>query len=206
MRPRRPPLRSPEALDRILDRAGESRFARVRPPIPSALWREAVGARIADRVRPISLWSGVLVLRVPTSVWAHELSFLAEDVCGRLRERGIEARQLRFFVGAVEPVERPPERRVSRTVPTTCEIPHEVGKALAGVEDPVLRAVIAHAAASNLAWQSVARPAPPPTTEVTPSVRALRSAGAETARPARSSAVSRGEAPGTRGDGPGRRR
>lgn len=204
MRPRRPSLRSPEALDQILDRAGESRFARVKPPISATLWRDAVGARIADRVRPLSLWSGVLVLRVPTSVWAHELSLLSDDVCGRLRERGIDARQLRFFVGAVAPVERPPERRTSRTVPASVEIPREVGEALSRVGDASLRTVIAHAAASNLAWQELTRGPYGPPTEATPGARALRSVAEESAPRGQSSPASRGAPPDTRGGGPGR--
>ena len=59
-RHRREPLAAPESLEVILERAGESRFARVRPPIPAKVWREAVGARIAERARPVSLWNGVL--------------------------------------------------------------------------------------------------------------------------------------------------
>ena len=154
-------LVAPEPMEAILDRAGESRFARARSPIALAVWRDAVGARIADRARPMSLWNGVLLLRVPTSVWAHELSLLAGDVCARLRERGVEARELRFRVGALEAVERPPERRVARAVPTSFSIPAEVSRALDGLGDDDLRAAIERAAAANLAWQAVTRPAPP---------------------------------------------
>src|SRR5579872_3890315 len=143
MRPRRPPMQTPESLEAILDRAGESRFARVRPPIASRLWREAVGPRIAERALPISLSGGTLVLRVPTSVWAHELSLLSEAVCSRLRERGIEARQLRFHVGTIPLVERPPERRTTRSVPTSYEIPRDLSATIARVPDPGLRDEIA---------------------------------------------------------------
>ena len=119
-------LVAPESMDALLERAGESRFARVRPPISAALWREAVGARIAERARPVSLWGGVLLLRVPSSVWAHELSLLTDEMCARLRERGVDAKELRFRVGALDAVERPPERRIARTVPTTFAVPPEL--------------------------------------------------------------------------------
>src|SRR5260370_33659531 len=98
---RRPHLHAPESLTAILDRAGESRFARAHSPIAPKLWRDAVGARIAERAHPVSIYGGVLLLRVPSSVWAHELSLLSETVGERLRERGVAGRELRFRVGAL---------------------------------------------------------------------------------------------------------
>jgi len=216
-------LVAPEPMEAILDRAGESRFARARSPIALNVWRDAVGARIADRARPVSLWGGVLLLRVPTSVWAHELSLLAGEVCSRLRERGIEARELRFRVGALEAVERPPERRIARAVPTSFAIPPELTHVLDDVGDDSLRASIERAAAANLAWQSVTKPAPtsskagsgsvlpartPPqeVSEARRAVRAPRGAVTETARPARATPASRASAPRNRGDGRDRSR
>ena len=35
----------------------------------------------ADHGRPLTLEDGVLLLRVPTSVWANELSMLGDEVC-----------------------------------------------------------------------------------------------------------------------------
>jgi hypothetical protein len=195
-------ISAPEALRAILDRAGESRFARAREPIPPALWREAVGARIAERAVPLSLEDGTLLLRVPTSVWANELSLLAGEIFARLKERGVLARELRFRVGAVPPVERPPERRIARAVPVVREIPEELARVLATVNDPQLRQAIESAAAANLAWQSVTRPAPQaPLTEAQRAARAPRSAAAESAPPARRSPASPGAPRDTLGGG-----
>lgn len=200
-------LTSPEALEAILQRAGENRFARIRPPIATKLWIDAVGARIAERARPVSLWGGVLVLLVPSSVWAHELSLLAEQVRDRLRERGIDVRELRFRVGAVPNVERPPERRVACAVPPTRAVSHELTRALTQVADPELRSVIAAAAASNLAWQSVSRPGPPtPISEAQRAARAPRSAEAGTSLQDRTSPVSRAAESGTPANAPRRLR
>jgi hypothetical protein len=196
-RRRRHSLAAPEPLEAILDRAGESRFAsdKARPPLPAGLWREAVGARIADRARPLSLIGGVLVLRVPSSVWAHELSLLSDQVLARLRERGVEARELRFRVGAV-PVDRPPERRIARAVPPARPVPPEVASALGQMQDEELRALIARAASANLAWQVVARPAPPqPVSEARRAARAPRAAEEGSAPPAPARPASRGAAP-----------
>ncbi len=190
----------PEPLGTILERSGESRFARIRPAVPRALWREAVGARIADRAFPVSLYGGVLLLRVPSSAWAHELSLLTAEVCARLKERGIHARELRFRVGALEPIDRPPERRAARAVPVLRSIPPEVSLVLRDVTDESLRESIARAAAANLAWQSVARRAPEePITEARRAARAPRAAARETAPPDPNSLASRAGDPRTNG-------
>jgi hypothetical protein len=206
-RPRRKRLVAPESLEGILERAGESRFARVRLPIASKVWREAVGARIAERARPASLAGGVLVLQVANSVWAHELSLLADTVCARLKEHGIEVRELRFRVTSMGVVDRPAERRMSRSVPKALPVPAEVKLALGGVNDDALRATIASAAAANLAWQAFARPAPPQEiSEARRAARAPRGAAEGSAPPVPASPASPAGAPRTRGGGPGRSR
>ncbi len=178
-----------------MDRAGENRFARLRPPIGARLWRQAVGARIAERALPLALTGDVLLLRVATSVWAHELSLLSDEVCERLRERGIAVRKLRFQVGAVPGVDRPPERRTSRAVPRSGarrELPRELAAALDRMNDDGLRDAIALAASANLAWQELARPAPPTdVSEARRGAQAPRSAGVESAPPAQGSPASR---------------
>ncbi len=206
-RGRRFKLARPEPLGAILERAGESRFARTRPAIAPALWRDAVGARIAERAFPITLEDGVLLLRVPTSVWANELSLLSDEVRSRLKERGVTVRELRFRVGAVPPVERPAERRIARAVPTIREVPEELARVLASVSDPELRAAIESAAAANLAWQTVVRPAPQaPLTEAQRAARAPRSSEVEIAPPVRTTPASPAGPPGRRGGAPGRSR
>ncbi len=161
-RRRREHLAAPEPLEAILHRAGENRFARVRPPIPSAVWRDAVGARIAERATPTFLSGGLLVLRVGSSVWGHELSLLAEDVCARLRERGVAVREA----------------------------------------DADLRATIAKAATSNLAWQAATSPPEQEEiSEVRRAARAPRSAAGENALPDRTKLACREGPPSTRGNG-----
>jgi hypothetical protein len=200
-------LATPEPLRAILDRAGENRFARHREPIPAALWRDAVGARIAERALPITLENEVLLLRVPTSVWANELSLLSDEVCARLRDRGVVARELRFRVGPLPPIDRPPERRIARTVPAVRAVPDELARVLAGVEDLGLRQAIERAAQANLAWQTVVRAAPQaPLNEAQRAARAPRSAEGETARPAPGSPASPAGRSGKREGEPGRSR
>jgi hypothetical protein len=204
---RRTSLASPETVEDILGRAGESRFARVRPAIPAKLWRDAVGARIAERAAPLSIYGGCLVLRVASSVWAHELSLLAEEVCARLRERGVDVRELRFRVGAMAAVERPPERRTARAVPKTREIPEELVAPLALVDSVELRTTIERAMASNLAWQSLSNVGPRNSiSEAQRGARAPRSVAGETSPQDRTSTASRAAPPGRHGAERGRPR
>ncbi len=199
--------RGPEPLEVILSRAGENRFARVRPAVSEKVWRDAVGPRIADRARPVWLHEGMLVLRVPTSVWAHELSLLSEEVCGRLRQFGVDARTLRFRVGPIPPLERPAERRAARTVPTERVIPPEVERALSGIDDEGLRAAIGRAAAANLAWQSVVRISPDEKViEARRGARAPRCAEEGTSPQDRAMPAVREGAPRTRAGGASRSR
>jgi hypothetical protein len=208
--PPRSPMRAPERLEAILERAGEARFAPDREPIARSTWREAVGGRIAERARPVSLQDGVLTLLVPTSVWAHELSLLTDDVRARLAERGVAVRELRFRVGQLPAADRAAQPRAFRTVPARGHTPHELVAVLAAVPDGELRAAIEQAATANLAWQSATRPASrgpdEPVSEARRAARAPRSAGAESAPPAPASPPSREDPRGTRGGGRDRSR
>jgi hypothetical protein len=206
-RRRRQPLAEPEALEAILDRAGENRFARARPPFDPRVWRDAVGARIADRAQPLALQDGSLLLRVATSVWAHELAMLSDEVCARLRERGLDVTRLRFRVGEAPLAERRPEPRISRAVPPPARLPEDLARTLRGVDDDDLRAAIGRAAAANLAWQSFAATAPEHVvSEARRAARAPRAAGSESAPPAQTSPASRGGDPRTPAGARGRPR
>src|SRR2546425_1247149 len=111
---RRRRLDSPEPLETVIDRAGENRFAKRQLPVPLAVWRAAVGPRIADRARPIALERGVLVVKVTTSVWANELSMLAPKILEKLAQSlpKLAVKSLRFRVGPLDVVEGIQEKRV----------------------------------------------------------------------------------------------
>ncbi len=157
-------------------------------PIAYRDWEGAVGSRIAARARPVRIERGVLFVRTATATWAQELALLADPILAQLRARGIAVEALRFRVGPVEAPERPPARDEVRTEPPAVPLPPEVRAQLARVEDPELREAIAYAAAKNLGWQSAlaARPLKqPPATSAPSAARAPRSAGRESAPPAR---------------------
>ncbi len=207
-------------MEDVLARAGEARFAKHKLPISVREWRLAVGARIADRTRPVSLEKGVLVVRVATSAWANELQMLAPELVARLRIRGYAIDNLRFRVGSLDIIEKPPERRIARKVPPPVPLGPELAKDVAGVPDDELRDIIGAAARANLAWQSYlgaelpktpAAPARAPTgrepsTGGPPSARGPRGAGTGTVPPDRNGGGSGGASRRSSGGDSGRRR
>ena len=198
-RKRRSNLASPEPIEDLLGRAGEARFSKQRLPISLAAWRKAVGPRIADRARPVSLERGVLLVKVATSVWANELSMLASDLVARLQKEGHVVTSLRFKVGTLEREERPPERRTFRKVPAPQPLAPELAAVVAQVPDDDLRRTIESAARANLAWQSDVN-------EARPSARGPRAAGTGSARQDRNGASSDEASPRSSGGGGDRRR
>lgn len=220
---RRVKLDAPEPIESLIERAGENRFAKHKIPIPVREWRAAVGARIADRARPSSLERGILVVRVASAAWANELQMLAPELVARLRVRGFAVDQLRFRVGALDTIERPPERRVSRKVPPPVPLAPELAHDVERIEDPELRDIVAAAARANLAWQTYVGgpgtgPAPPPAaparmptraealSAAPPASRVPRGAGTGSAPPDRTGGGSAGASQRRPGGDSGRRR
>lgn len=152
-------------------------------PVPPRIWELAVGSRIAGKTRPTHLEKGTLYVRVANATWAQELSLLSDDILRELRTRGVVLEALRFRVGPVEPLARPPERDEPRAAPPLAPLPMAVENELAKVEDDALRAMIERAASRSLGWEL----AP---TSARPASRAPRSAASRSAPPDRSSAPS----------------
>ena len=200
-RRRRKKMLAPEALEHVLARAGEDRFAPNRAPLPPHVWAAAVGARIAERTRPIAIENGVLVVRAATSVWASELSLLSDALIARLRAAGIGVRALRFRVGTIEPPDHLIEVRTAK-VPAPIALEPQVARTIARVRDDELRDLIRKAASANLAWQAFNATG---TTEVGAAsagpraARAPRDAETESAPPDQTTPASRGAGRGNRG-------
>ncbi|MBV8948062.1 MAG: DUF721 domain-containing protein [Solirubrobacterales bacterium] len=77
---RRSPRRLTFALDQIRDELEpDSLLAEVQ-----RVWREAVGAAIAQEAQPASERHGVLTISCSASVWAQELDLMGPAIVGRL--------------------------------------------------------------------------------------------------------------------------
>lgn len=123
--------------------------------IRRAEWTRIVGARIAGRTRVGKLERGVLTIKVASSAWSNELSFLKGQLLSKLRNSGYEVNDLRFRVDQIAPDASPRQSHpfAKAKAPSIPEqpLPPELLKRLERVEDPNLRAVIAEAARSSLA-------------------------------------------------------
>ncbi len=109
-------------------------------------WELAVGERLARKARPERLDEGTLTVRVPSSTWAQELSLFSDVVLERLRARGHRVDRLRFRVASATGEAELPVTTVRRA-----PLPRDLSSALERLDDPELRAVIAEAAALDLA-------------------------------------------------------
>ena len=190
----------PEPIDAILARAGEDRYAPRRPAVPFVVWRAAVGPRIADQAVPLSLEGGTLLLRTTSSTWASELSMLSDEIRARLKEHGLEVERIRFRTGRLELPARPVERRATRTIPAPVPLPTPLRREVDGIADDELRTEVARAAAQSLAfsWSG--------SSESPPAARGPRSAGTESAPPARSAGADPEGPPRSPSGGRGRSR
>jgi hypothetical protein len=149
----RKPLKRPEAMGDLLERAGEDRFAPRRPPLTRIQWTRAVGVMVAERTQPVALEQDVLIVRAATSAWAHELSMLRDVIRDRLATMGVVVRELRFRVGSVDPLPKPPERLLVRRVPGAADLPGPLRRSIESVADDELRETLARAARASLAWE-----------------------------------------------------
>lgn len=113
-------------------------------------WRRIVGPKIAGRTRVGTLSRGVLTIKVASSAWSNELSFLKSDLLGRLSRGGFEVSDLRFRVDA-ESFDKPVSRKTAWSKPRAVStLPAELSERLAAIEDPNLRAAVAEAARWSL--------------------------------------------------------
>lgn len=133
----------------------ESTLLRARSAgISAAEWRGVVGPRLAERAILESVSDGVLTVRVPSSTWAQELSFLSHVVIERLQGNGHAVNKIRFRVAAPSNPRSP--------VPKTqavhkAALPPALRARLDKIDDPELRAAIGEAAALSLGRQKPKR-------------------------------------------------
>lgn len=119
-------------------------------------WRAVVGERIAQNTRVGRLRDGVLQIKVSSSAWCSELSFLKADLLARLTRAGREVKDLRFQVseGTQKPKRRSTRVALTATADAPVELPPELQARLAKIEDGNLRAAIAEAALHSLRHQA----------------------------------------------------
>jgi hypothetical protein len=118
-------------------------------------WPEAVGPAIARNAWPARLArDGTLHITTSSSVWAFELTQLADTIRAKLGERleGPTPRVLRFAPGALPEPGNEDVPTSKRTVPKPSAADLAAGERIAApIGDDVLRETVARAAAASLA-------------------------------------------------------
>lgn len=141
-------------IERELSRGGS------RDAVPlaalTAAWPAVVGDAIARQAWPLRISrDGTLHVATSSAAWAHELTFLADEILGRLQEQiGAEApAKLRCAAGPIpetaQAIEAPaPAFPDVEDMPA--EVRSEAAAAAAAITDPELRALVARAARASL--------------------------------------------------------
>lgn len=124
-------------------------------PVSPRDWEMAVGTRIAARAKPTRLQNGILFITAATAAWSNELSLLSDPILKNLRKNGLEVRELRFRVGAIDPPLRP--RRPIKIAPRPASLDSALANALGHVADDALRESIEMAARKNLGYEQDSR-------------------------------------------------
>jgi hypothetical protein len=124
-------------------------------------WERAVPPRVAENARPVRLRGGVLTIHVTSSTWAQELSYLREQLLASIR-RGARQTKIKDLNIRVRPIPpsgrpRPPVAAPLEERLRPVELPDELARVLACIDDNALREAIADAATTSLAVSSTDR-------------------------------------------------
>jgi len=144
----REPSQVGDLLDAVFGRSGLKN--RIREKEVLLVWEEAVGEIVFRNSRPLSVANGILVVETRDNVWMQELSMMRRSIVEKINEiMGWEAiKELRFKIGTAKekkPPRKPVKSSRKKTVtesPKAGESNAEIEEALAGVEDPELKAAL----------------------------------------------------------------
>lgn len=155
--PSRPDPRgaAPATLADVLVGTEEIFAQRSGSAIRRAEWTSIVGPRISARTRVGKLQKGILTVKVASSSWSNELSFLKGQLIEKLKRAGHEVNDLRFRVDQIadDLAQKKNHPMARRPGPQAADVPlpDELLERLKTVDDLNLRAVIAEAARASFA-------------------------------------------------------
>jgi predicted nucleic acid-binding Zn ribbon protein len=147
-----------QLVGELLDKHGAKR--ELREHRIAARWASIVGPRIAARTVPDGLSKGVLWIRVASSAWLHELSFLKDELAAQVNAAVGDpplVTEVRFHLGGrrkftsddtlapTVSLRREPPRQRPLPPPATGSDLAEIEAETATVSDPELRRLILEA-------------------------------------------------------------
>lgn len=86
-------------IDQLVDRLGIR--GKIQQEVAVLLWPKVVGPDIARRTTGVTVKSGIMYVTMTNSAWAHQLSFLKQDLLKAINARlgGNVIRDMRFGAG-----------------------------------------------------------------------------------------------------------
>jgi hypothetical protein len=112
----------------------------------------SVSARVLDNARPVRFQEGVLMVNTSTSTWANALSLESTQILSdtRRRARGVKVMKIVFRTGPL-PLLPPIAPIAPKLVPIALDqLPDQVARELAGINDDALRDAVTRAAVTSL--------------------------------------------------------
>lgn len=99
----------PQGIDHVLRKAA---FENNMKGLPRrwklfTVWSKVVGPALADKTEPLSIRDNVILVKVSDPTWAHELTYLKEEMLDKLNRemKGKTITDIRFITGSVRPVD-----------------------------------------------------------------------------------------------------
>lgn len=91
-----------ETLDELARRTGMGGMVRMWRL--AKVWNEIVGETLAGKTEPVRIQDDVLIVKVADSSWAHELTYLKDDLIERIgmQIQGRPIQDIRFVTGSVQ--------------------------------------------------------------------------------------------------------
>jgi len=152
-----------DSLMRRLNRKTSGAYVQTRI---AGAWAQIAGPSALSHTTGAHLRAGEMVVYVDSSIWATELSALAEEYRSRInQELGNETvRSMRFTVSkkvseqrgfekAAKQAEEAEERDRVESVPLTAEERAQIEASTAGIEDDDLREAVLRATIADLEWK-----------------------------------------------------
>jgi hypothetical protein len=116
----------------------------------------SVSARVLENARPVRFQEGVLMVNTSTSTWANALSLESTQILSdtRRRARGVKVNKIVFRTGPL-PLMPPTAPIAPKLVPIALDqLPDQVARELAGINDDALRDAVTRAAVTSLSLKT----------------------------------------------------
>jgi hypothetical protein len=141
--------REPQRVGSILERALKrmSLDGKLKEQEIWNVWNSVAGEHVAGHAQPDFMRNGILFVRVSTSPWMQQLSYMSQGIVEALNQRlgAPIVREIRFKLGDIVPSSRPIPRPSEPPHPISAPkqgISREIRKTLSPIKDVRVREIL----------------------------------------------------------------